>query len=271
MRSRTARGPLGPSLVEAGQGGPPRVSPAPDAPDLSTSARRVTRCATGSGQGHRMRPAVLLAVLSVVLGALGPAAGAVVPPPGTGRPAGLAAPAPRPGAAGTIPASSVPAPSVAAPPAPAPVSGGWSSPVGPPDRVPPVRRAFEAPAGPYAAGHRGVDLAAGTGTAVRAPTAGVVVFAGMVAGRPVLTLSHAGGLRSTYEPVRALVRRGDTVVARQVIGTLMGAPSHCMPQACLHWGVYAPPRDYRDPMSLLGRRGPPVLLPVPRSLRAGSG
>ncbi|MGH3546212.1 MAG: M23 family metallopeptidase, partial [Mycobacteriales bacterium] len=49
----------------------------------------------------------------------------------------------------------------------------------------------------YTAGHRGVDLAAPAGTTVRAAGSGTVAAAGMVAGRPVVSIVHTGGLRTT--------------------------------------------------------------------------
>ena len=64
-----------------------------------------------------------------------------------------------------------------------------------------VVHGFDPPATRWSSGHRGVDIAAAVGTSVLAPTDGQVSFVGMVAGRPVLVLTHAGGLRSTFEPV----------------------------------------------------------------------
>ncbi|MEV7396853.1 peptidoglycan DD-metalloendopeptidase family protein [Aeromicrobium sp. NPDC092404] len=108
---------------------------------------------------------------------------------------------------------------------------------------------FDPPATDYGPGHRGVDLAATAGDAVRAVAAGRISFAGRVAGVPVVTVDH-GDERSTYQPVQARVKVGDAVRAGQVIGTLLGSPSHC-PAACLHLGRVAGD-DYLDPLELLG-------------------
>src|SRR5438128_12119850 len=53
---------------------------------------------------------------------------------------------------------------------------------------PVVVRGFEPPPRPWSAGHRGVDLAAGQGSPVRAAAAGRVVFAGTVAGQGVVSV-----------------------------------------------------------------------------------
>ena len=66
-----------------------------------------------------------------------------------------------------------------------------------------VLRPFAAPERPWGRGHRGVDLAVSPGAAVLAPAAGTVVFAGTVVDRPVVTLEHADGTRSSLEPVEA--------------------------------------------------------------------
>ncbi|KAA1398061.1 M23 family metallopeptidase [Aeromicrobium ginsengisoli] len=108
---------------------------------------------------------------------------------------------------------------------------------------------FDPPATDYGRGHRGVDLAATAGDAVRAVAAGRVVFAGQVGGIAVVTIDH-GRERSTYQPVKARVRVGDAVRAGQVIGTLLGSPSHCA-GACLHLGRLVGD-DYLDPLELLG-------------------
>lgn len=126
---------------------------------------------------------------------------------------------------------------------------------------PELVRAFRAPAQPWLAGHRGVDLAASPGAQVRAPAAGVVVFTGVVVDRGVLVLAHPGGLRTSYEPVTdgaavgTVVARGDPVAR---VGT--GQP-HCPVRVCLHWGVRRG-EVYLDPMGLLRRPDPPVLLPL---------
>ena len=112
-----------------------------------------------------------------------------------------------------------------------------------------VGRRFDPPADRYGAGHRGIDLEASVGDAVRSVAAGRVTFAGPVGGVPVVTIDH-GGERSTYQPVEALVRVGDAVTARQVIGTLLGEHSHCS-GACLHLGRLVGD-DYLDPLDLLG-------------------
>ncbi|MBT2406051.1 MULTISPECIES: M23 family metallopeptidase [unclassified Streptomyces] len=119
-----------------------------------------------------------------------------------------------------------------------------------------VVRWWDPPPTPYAAGHRGVDLAAPVGAELRAVGAGRVHFAGQVAGRGVLSLTLPGGLRTTYEPVRPLVAEGETVTAGQPVAVLTEG-SHC-PAPCLHWGLLAGD-TYLNPLTL----APP---PTPRLL-----
>ena len=121
-------------------------------------------------------------------------------------------------------------------------------PVAPP---PLVLTPFAPPANRYGAGHRGVDLAAAAGTTVVSAGAGVVVFAGPLAGRDVVSIEHTGGLRTTYEPVTALVTAGAPVARGQPIGVLESGHEGCAPADCLHWGARLPDRVYLDPMSLL--------------------
>lgn len=133
---------------------------------------------------------------------------------------------------------------------------------------PAVLRGWEPPAGPYGPGHRGVDLAARPGAVVLAAATGRVSFAGRVAGRGVLAIELAGSgappLRTTYEPVRALVAKGDIVAAGTPVGLLEAGPFHCA-AGCLHWGLRRGDA-YLDPLTLLPsallRRGPSRLLPV---------
>lgn len=121
-------------------------------------------------------------------------------------------------------------------------------------------RGFQPPPQPWAAGHRGVDLRT-TATVVSAPAPGVVTFAGQVAGRGVVTILHAGGLRTSLEPVTATVATGTPVRGGASVATLEAGESHCSPATCLHWGVRRGD-VYLDPMTLLGT-APVVLLPLP--------
>lgn len=109
---------------------------------------------------------------------------------------------------------------------------GW--PLPPPHSV---VRAFQQPDSPYGPGHRGVDLAADVGTPVLAADAGVVVYAGLVAGVPVVSIDHDGGLRTTYEPVSASVALGAQVYRGQQVGALRPGHPGCTAAACLHWGA----------------------------------
>ncbi len=109
---------------------------------------------------------------------------------------------------------------------------------------------FSAPLVPWGPGHRGVDLAAPAGSQVLSAGDGVVAFAGMVAGRPVVSVDHADGIRTTYEPVEAVVGKGDAVSRGQVLGTLL--PGHRADGVdALHWGARTGKRTYIDPMRLL--------------------
>jgi murein DD-endopeptidase MepM/ murein hydrolase activator NlpD len=156
----------------------------------------------------------------------------------------------------TSPAGASAATAAAARAAAAPGDGtGWRAPTGEPIRV---IRGFLPPRQRWLAGHRGVDLAAARGAAIVSAGPGVVTYAGILAGRGVVTVTH-GTLRTTYEPVRATVAAGDRVDAGQQIGTL-DAVGHCASQTCLHWGLLRGD-TYLDPLSLL-RRGPSRLLPV---------
>ena len=131
-------------------------------------------------------------------------------------------------------------------PAPAPASVLWAAPL--PDAA--VTRPFEVLPHRYAAGHRGVDLVGAPGAPVLAAGGGVVVFAGMVAGRPVVSVDHPGGLRTTYEPVSPSVGAGQAVARGSPLGTLVAGHPGCPAEACLHWGLRRG-EDYLDPLWLL--------------------
>lgn len=157
-----------------------------------------------------------------------------------------------------------------------PAAAGPDRPAGvwPLEPEPDVVHPFEPPPNPYAAGHRGVDLAGSAGHPVRAALPGTVGFAGSIGGKPVVTVLH-GGRRTTYEPVVASVEAGQQVAAGGVLGRLTVTDSHCFPAACLHWGLVVGEggdEEYVDPLSLVGS-GPVRLLPLwrdePDSARVG--
>jgi murein DD-endopeptidase MepM/ murein hydrolase activator NlpD len=142
----------------------------------------------------------------------------------------------------------VPMPATAEPPSTAtPATTLWSPPM---EGDPTVTRPFEPLPHPFAAGHRGADLQGTPGSPVLAAGDGVVVFAGMVAGRPVVSIDHPGGLRTTYEPVAPSVAAGQSVARGSPIGTLAIGHAGCPVQACLHWGLRRG-ETYLDPVSLL--------------------
>jgi murein DD-endopeptidase MepM/ murein hydrolase activator NlpD len=139
----------------------------------------------------------------------------------------------------------VPAGAVAEPAAPT-APALWAAPL---PRMT-VTRSFDVLPDRYSAGHRGVDLAGAPGSPVLAAGDGVVAFAGMVAGRPVVSVDHPGGLRTTYEPLDPSVGAGQAVARGSPIGTLIAGHAGCPAPACLHWGLRRGD-DYRDPLVLL--------------------
>src|SRR3954469_4181876 len=138
-----------------------------------------------------------------------------------------------------------------------PVAGAWTWPVDGP-----VLHPFSLGSDPYAGGqHRGVDIAAGAGNAVRAPVAGRVSFAGTLPryGRTVtiradgfaVTLLHLGDLAVARD---ALVTEGQPVA---VVGS-SGEVEHETPY--VHLGVRhaADDNGYVDPILFLPPRTDPV-------------
>jgi len=119
--------------------------------------------------------------------------------------------------------------------------------------IPPVDGAlserFDAPAGPYSPGHRGVDYSVPTGTPVRAAAAATVRFAGSVAGDLFVTILHPGGIETTYSQLGELeVKAGQTVAQ----GTWLGKVSRAHEGVTgLHFGVRFGD-DYVDPLTLMG-------------------
>ncbi|TQJ40379.1 peptidase M23-like protein [Arthrobacter sp. SLBN-112] len=134
----------------------------------------------------------------------------------------------------------------------------WQWPLAP---RPPVLRGFDPPPKPWLSGHRGVDLGSGAaGAPVVSPAAGTVSFAGIVVDRPVITIDHGGGLRSSFEPVDSTLAVGEAVAPGQVVGTVL--PGHCPAAQCLHWGV-RDGEEYVNPLQFVLDLRPSVLLPLP--------
>lgn len=120
--------------------------------------------------------------------------------------------------------------------------------------APAVTRPYDAPEPDWLAGHRGVDLAGTPGQPVYSAGTGTVVFAGALAGRPLVSVAHPGGLRTSYEPVDPAVRPGQLVDSSTPLGRLASGHPGCPAPACLHWGAMWGPASaarYIDPVGLL--------------------
>ncbi|MGU3294283.1 peptidoglycan DD-metalloendopeptidase family protein [Williamsia sp. M5A3_1d] len=129
--------------------------------------------------------------------------------------------------------------------------GGYGWPLSP---RPAVVRGFDPPAARWLAGHRGVDLASAPSAPVVSAGAGVVHFAGVVAGKPVVSVLHPDGVLTTYEPVTATVSVGMSVARGSPLGTVDGVHPGCV-AACLHWGARrgsGSAARYLNPLALLG-------------------
>ena len=139
----------------------------------------------------------------------------------------------------------------------------------------PVVDPFRLPACVWCPGNRGLEYGAAPGQAVRAVEAGVVSFAGSVAGTSYVVVQVADGRRVTYGNLvvdASAWHVGDRVRAGQVVGTAAGA---------VLLTVRAVDGTYVDPAPLLGDVvRPPRLVPIDGSptrpaptarLRCGSG
>lgn len=115
-------------------------------------------------------------------------------------------------------------------------------------------RPFEPPSQSYGPGHRGADLIGDVGQPVRAGGNGLVLYAGRMIGRNVVSIEHPGGLRTTYEPVGPTVKVGQQVLRGQPIGHLEAGHPGCTARparTCLHWGARHR-LHYLDPVRLVG-------------------
>lgn len=134
--------------------------------------------------------------------------------------------------------------------------GRWAWPIDPPHRI---LSGFQAPQTRYSAGHRGIDIAASAGAAVRAPSDAEVYFSGTVVDRPVLTLETDAGVLVSMEPVAGSIALHTRVRAGDVVGTV-GSGGHC-DRGCVHLGVRVA-GAYVSPLLFLGGAQRAVLLPL---------
>ena len=106
-------------------------------------------------------------------------------------------------------------------PARAGAAAGWRWPLA---GHPVVARGFDPPALPWGAGHRGVDLRGRRGAPVYAAGAGVVGYAGLLAGRGVVTVHHPGGLESDVRTGLCDSHRRDAGGRRRAARPARGRP-----------------------------------------------
>jgi murein DD-endopeptidase MepM/ murein hydrolase activator NlpD len=121
-----------------------------------------------------------------------------------------------------------------------------------------VVRGFDARAGPWGPGHRGIDIATSEGAIVRAPAAGKVVFAGPVAGTTWVSLLVAPGVRVTLGPLLDPTT-AKRVSLRQPLGRV--GPGHRAGAVTLHLSVRVD-GVYVDPLAYLVDRPRPRLAPL---------
>lgn len=113
-----------------------------------------------------------------------------------------------------------------------------------------VSRPFDLSNGEFAAGgHRGIDYSVPGGTTVRASGAGVVLFAGSTPEGLYVSITHDGGIKTTYSLGEIAVASGQEVGQGTIIGT--SGMGHDGSGPLLHFGAQIDGR-YIDPLLLLG-------------------
>ncbi len=147
-----------------------------------------------------------------------------------------------PGTAATAPAAAEDAPLAYRPPVDAPVLDP-----------------FRAPAGPYGPGNRGIEYGTRPGTAVGAAAAGVVAFAGPVAGALHVSVDHPDGVRTSYS---FLATVGVVVGQRVAGGDVLGTSTDRLHLGARRDGAYIDPATLFAPglvvVELLPLDGPPA-------------
>ncbi len=147
--------------------------------------------------------------------------------------------------------------------APSPSLGdqpAWISPVVGSELV----NSYRSPEKAYGEGHRGVDYQVALGQGIFAPADATVSFVGKVVNRQVLSLSHQGGLVSSYEPVCSSLIVGQEVSAGDLVAEVCEADQdylqHCEETFCLHFSTRRN-GEYLSPLWFTGELAPSELLP----------
>lgn len=117
---------------------------------------------------------------------------------------------------------------------------------------PMIASAFDRPEQAWLPGHRGVDLQASASTILMAPADGAISFVGVVAGKDVVSIRHANGVTSTFEPAQTALHVGENVTKHQSFATVAGTSDHCE-TTCVHWGLKTETGDYMDPARYASR------------------
>lgn len=111
----------------------------------------------------------------------------------------------------------------------------------------------------YSSGHRGIDLLAAENSAVIASEDGYISHSGFIYNRWTISVTH-NSFRTTYEPVKPIVKLGQKVKQGEVIGFLQTEGSHCFPKSCLHFGLKEGSTYFNPKFKNL--RKYPILLPI---------
>ena len=111
----------------------------------------------------------------------------------------------------------------------------------------------------YSSGHRGIDLLAAENSAVIASEDGYISHSGFIYNRWTISVTH-NSFRTTYEPVKPIVKLGQIVKQGEIIGFLQTEGSHCFPKSCLHFGLKEGSTYFNPKFKNL--RKYPILLPL---------
>ena len=115
-----------------------------------------------------------------------------------------------------------------------------------------VTRSFDGPAQPWLPGHRGIDVRASPGEQLLAPGDGVISFAGVVAGKQVVSI-RCRKLTLTFEPAVTDLGVGAQVKRGEPFATVGEKSDHC-DGSCVHWGVKRDKKSYLNPQDLVSLR-----------------